>query len=296
VRFPRVAGASAQGLRWWFPLLAFSAVIVLTLDAYWIARQFLDMSVAYDGSAVDWHLLSRAAHSPNPYIFETFRWSPVAAWLLALITPLGITVWRAGQLLAVFTMRDWPAIAVVLLTAPFWIDVTAGQTITFVAVAAWHALRGSRVGTWLFFALVVLMPRPLCLPVLAWLLWKRPETRAWFAAVFAAHFILVIASGLGPDWAARLVASGGEMQHVTNLAPSRWIGWLWAPVGLALAVWFTRRGHLGFATVVASPYVFPYYLLMLVLELPARRLGRRPVEQPGGRPGKRGQRGADRGT
>lgn len=279
-----------HGIRWWIPLLAFPAVVLLTWDAYWVLRQFINMAVAWDGAAVDFHHLASAAAASNPYAVETYRWSPVAIWALVLITPLGITAWRAAQLVTVFTLRDWRAIALVLVSAPFWMDVTSGQAMTFVAVAAWHAVRGSRVGTWIFLTFCVLMPRPLMLPVLVWLLWKRPNLRLGFAVLVVVHGVAVLATGLGPDWVARLVASSSELRHVNNLAPSRFIGAAWIPVGFAIAGWLTWRGRLGLASLAASPYVFPYYLLMLILELiPGRVLaGDRVPERDGTRRSVRG--------
>jgi hypothetical protein len=260
-----------RSVRWWFPLLAFPAVVVLTWDAYWVTRQFLNLAVAYDGAAVDWHVLAAAAATSKPYSIEAFRWSPVAWWMLQGIVPLGLTAWRLAQLAAVMTLRDWKVIVLVLVSAPFWMDVTSGQAITFVAVVAWHAVSGSRIATWLFLALALLMPRPLMLPVLVWLVWKHSELRRGFVVLVIVHTEAVVASGLGPDWIGRLLQSGTELQHVNNLAPSRFIGLAWVPIGLALAAWLTLRGRLGLASLAASPYLFPYYLLMGILEFVPRR-------------------------
>ena len=41
-------------------------------------------------------------------------------------------------------------------------------------------------------------------------------------------------------------------------------------IGLPLAAWLTWKGRLGLASLAASPYWLPYYLLMLLLELPIR--------------------------
>lgn len=267
------AAGRSRRFRWWIPLLAFPAVLILTWDAYWIVRQFINMALAWSGAAVDWHHLSTASRLSNPYDSEYFRWSPVAAWLLAPVIALGVTGWRVLQLVAVVGFRDWRVILVILASAPFWMDVTSGQAITFVALAAWHAVRGSRLGTWAFFALALLMPRPLMLPVLIWLLWKRPEARLWFAGLLLVNVVLVLVSGHALDWAQRLLTTGPEeLHHVNNLGPSRFIGALWVPIGLALAAFFTWRGRLGLASLAASPYVFPYYLMMLVLEFEPRRL------------------------
>ncbi len=51
----------------------------------------------------------------------------------------------------------------------------AGNTFTFVVVAAAFALRGSRFGALAFLALTALMPRPVQIPLALWLLWTRPD-------------------------------------------------------------------------------------------------------------------------
>ena len=57
-----------------------------------------------------------------------------------------------------------------------------------------------------------------------------------------------------------------------NYGPSRFIGLLWIPIGVALAVLLTWRGRLGLASLAISPYWLPYYFLMLLLEFaPARQ-------------------------
>jgi hypothetical protein len=259
-------------VRWWFPLLAIPLVAIIAIDAYLVARHVAHLVLAWYGAAFDWRNLAEAASLPNPYEQEWYRWSPVAAWLLQPATAAGLFVWRLAHVAAVLTLRDWRAIALVLLSAPFWSDMQGGNALIFVAVAAWHAVGGSRIGMVLFLALTMLMPRPLMLPVLAWLLWHRPESRPWFVVIVATHAVAVLGSGLAGEWTARLLASSAdEFDHVTNIAPSQWIGWAWVPIGLALSTWLTLRGNLGLASIAISPYFFQAYLLMLVLELRPRR-------------------------
>jgi hypothetical protein len=247
-------------------------VAIIAIDAYLVARHVAHLVLAWYGAAFDWRNLAEAASLPNPYEQEWYRWSPVAAWLLQPATAAGLFVWRLAQVAAVITLRDWRAIALVLLSSPFWSDIQGGNALIFVAVAARHAVGGSRIGMGLFVVLTVLMPRPLMLPVLAWLLWHRPESRPWFVVIVATHAVAVLGSGLAGEWTARLLASSAdEFDHVTNIAPSQWIGWAWVPIGLALSLWLTLRGNLGLASVAISPYFFPAYLLMLVLELRPRR-------------------------
>jgi hypothetical protein len=254
-------------VRWWFPLLAFPVVVVACIDAYMVARHIASMVTAWDGSASDWHNLAEAAALANPYDQPWYRWSPVAIWLVGPITALGLTAWRIAQLTVVMTLRDVRLIAVMIASAPFWSDVQGGDAVVFLAVAAWHAARGSRIGTAAFLIFAMLIPRPLMLPLLIWLLWTRPAVRPWFVGLAVMHAGLVVATGLGAEWVNRLISTPSfEFDHFTNIAPSRWIGWTWIPIGAVCAVWLARRGRLGWASLAASPYVFESYLLMLVLE------------------------------
>ena len=146
--------------------------------------------------------------------------------------------------------------------------MVSGNVLVFAFGASWTAVRGSRVGAWVFLAMVVLMPRPLFLPVVAWLLWRQPSLRMPAVCILTVNVALVLVSGLGPAWADRLLSTAtSEMQHPLNLAPTRWIGAVWIPIGLALAVWLVRRGSLGLASLAASPYLFGYYPLFGLLEL-----------------------------
>jgi hypothetical protein len=260
-------------------ILAASVVIpagfwLLAVNAMLIERAFINVAAFWQGSAVDWNLLDHASHSPDPYAWPTYRWSPVAAPLLAALTSLGILAWRVAQFAALAVVRDWRAVIVILLTAPFWLDFASGQTMIFVAAAGWAAYRGSQAGTLAWFLLAVLMPRPLMLPLTAWLLWRRPETRSWFAAIFLVHGALVLGSGHAVEWLSRLLSTApGEITHPGNIAPSRLIGVAWMPIGLVLGAWLTLRGRLGLASLAVQPYLFGYYLLMLVLELRPPRGG-----------------------
>jgi hypothetical protein len=57
------------------------------------------------------------------------------------------------------------------------------------------------------------------------------------------------------------------VESIDNLGPSALIGWAWVPIGLALGAWLTWKGRLGLASLAVSPYVLPYYLVMILLEL-----------------------------
>jgi len=260
---PEFSPATRNRLKFaaWAAVGIWSAYGILEVVRFW----------HFSGGGADWANLAGATHG-NPYDTLGFRWSPIAAWLLALIVPFGLPLWQISHFVVLALLRPrWMALAV-LAWWPFWHDVMNGNVLTFVFVAAWLAITGSRPATLAFYTLVVLMPRPLMLPVTAWLLWNERWSRRWFIAIVAAHLGLVLASGLGGDWLHRLLeTSAAEVHHPWNWLPSRWIGLAWIPVGLACAAWLTRRGRLGFASVLASPYLFPDYLLLVLLELAPRQ-------------------------
>ena len=115
--------------------------------------------------------------------------------------------------------------------------------------------------------LALLIPRPLMVPLVAWVLWQRPEWRIPFGALFVAHAVGVLLSGWGPEWVARLLSAGPEeLGSELNYAPSRLIGNLWLLVALPGALLLTLRGWIGAASVLAAPYWLPYYWLMLALD------------------------------
>jgi hypothetical protein len=159
---------------------------------------------------------------------------------------------------------------IALVSWPFWFDVEAGNILIFVVVLAAWALRGSRSGAIAYLALLILVPRPLMVPVALWLLWQRPELRLPFVALLGAHTVAVLLGGWGGDWLHALQASSGDVLNPANIGPSRFIGGWWMIIGLPMAVLLTFRGRLGWAGLAASLYWLPYYLLVLLLELPSK--------------------------
>jgi hypothetical protein len=79
--------------------------------------------------------------------------------------------------------------------------------------------------------------------------------------------VLVAATGYGGAWVDALIGVPASVQGTSrDIGPARLVGYWWIVVGAALAVWFTVRGRLGLASIAASPYWLPQYLLMLLLE------------------------------
>ena len=254
-----VAGAVATGL-----LLAF--------NFYLSARSI--GSIVEGTAAVDWVQYveaSKRLRGDDLYAVTdsyAYRYSPLLAPIFGLFAVVGSLGWRALHLVAAAVLPTWPLRIATLASWPFWYDVETGNLMVFILLAAAWAVRGSRLGTGAFLLLAILVPRPLMIPVVAWLLWQRPEWRVPFVAAFAAHALAVLAIGWGPEWIGTIVAAGRDATLPSNVGPSRFIGTLpWVIIGGALAAWLTWRGRLGLASIAASPYWLPYYLIMSLLEL-----------------------------
>jgi hypothetical protein len=195
----------------------------------------------------------------------TTRYSPVLAYVFAALLPMGVVGWTALHFAALAALPRRLAL-LALVSLPFWADVWAGNIMVFVLVAAVAALDGRRWGIVAFVALSLAAPRPLMLPVLAYLLWTDGWARRAFVVLLALHTLLVLLTGLGPAWVGNLLGSEVDVGGMWDFGPARLIGLAWVPIGLALAAWLTYRRQLGLASLLASPYWLLQYALMLLLE------------------------------
>ncbi len=100
-----------------------------------------------------------------------------------------------------------------------------------------------------------------------------------------------LGTGHGGDWLLSLRQTGQELGSIEDLGPALLIGVWWVPIGLALGAWLTVKGRLGLASIAASPYWLPYYLLMGLLELTSQS----PIGQPPTSPNTRSQAEETRG-
>lgn len=240
-------------------------VVLLGINVAGLAQL---VRIVPDGSSGDWYYFT-LVDPVRPYAFESFfRWAPISAWAWhLLVLPLGWQVWAVLHVAVLGFLRDWRLIGAVLFSWPFWEDALNGNVITFIAVAAWMALRGNRTGIAVFVVLAAVMPRPLMLPVLAWLVWHHTSARWWLAGSILAVVGSSLALGQFDEWLARLAMSGvAEIASPYNIGPSAFIGAWWVPLGLALGVFLTLRGRLGLASLAVSPYWLAYYFVMLLLE------------------------------
>jgi len=142
-------------------------------------------------------------------------------------------------------------------------------------------LRRNPVGVLLTLEFALLVPRPLEIPLVAFVLWRQPEWRARFVVLAAINAGLILASGQAGVFADRLLHVGtSDIALWANVAPSAFVGVAWMLVAIPLAVLVFRRGHVGVASLLANPYWLPYYLLIPLLDLPAVRSGRDDRVEP----------------
>lgn len=209
----------------------------------------------FDGTMYEW---------ADGYIYP---YSPVFAWLFAPIGALGIWFWRLLHVVAVMTIPSWTIRLVVFASWPFINDTWEGNVNTFMAVAGYWALRGNRAGGWAYLTLAILIPKPIMLPGLVWLLWKEPTYRRGFVALVALHVIGALATGYAFEWLRALPGATHDMNDWYNFTPSVLIGWWWAPIGLAIGGWLTWKGRIGWASVLMVAYAAGTgHFLWLLLE------------------------------
>lgn len=218
----------------------------------------------------DWELWTALGDGP---IYDTntvapFVWSPVAGWIMSLVPVIGYWPWVALQVGSVLLVRDWRFTALMVVSLGFWDQLAGGNTMIFVVVAGVLAVRGSRPAAVVSLALLLLMPRPLQVPLAVWLLWTMPDIRWPAAVLFVLHAGIVFATGLTSEWIENVLAHGAPLG---NYGPSAQIGTLpWLAVGIPLAIWLTLKGRVGWAGLALSPYWLVGYLLMPIVDLPPR--------------------------
>lgn len=215
----------------------------------------------------DWQLWEAMRTRPmyDTGTLAPFVWSPVAGWIMSLVPLIGVWVWAALHVAALLLLRDWRLIALAATTWGFWDELAGGNTMTFVFVAGVLALRGNRAAAVGYFALFFLMPRPLMLPLAAWLLWRDRSITVPVAVVGVVLGGLSLASGLVPEWIAAVLRHSGP---IGNLAPSAFVGTApWLMLGVPVGVWLALRGHFGWAGLAVSPYWLAHYLLLPLWDL-----------------------------
>lgn len=266
-------------LVWVLPLLLVGAVP----NAYLLWESF-GMILGYDGPVLDFWIMGEALTRPmydwgpgEPFDYS-YRYSPLLPYVMSPFVALGLDVWRALHLVALAAL-PWKVIPLVLLFGPFWYDVAYANVLTFVAVLGWHALQGKRWAVVGYFVLFALVPRPLMVPLAVWLVWKQPEARRWAAGVAAVGLVLTAATGELLPWVGAVLRGEDMMGSAFDVGPSRWLGWWWLALGVPLGGWLTWKGRVGLAGLAVSPYVLPYYGMILLWELRNAVPGAGPAER-----------------
>ena len=207
---------------------------------------------------------------------DLFRWegiyawiySPLLAYLFVILAPIGFVGWSLLHVAALGALRDRRLALITVASWPFWADLYNGNTMVFVFVAAAAAMRRSPVGTASYLLLSLLMPRPVMLPVLAWILWTQPQWRLRFSVMVVIYALGVLATGEAMNWLHALwPVRSAVADPARDIGPDLLIGSWWLLLGAPLAIWLTVRGRPGLASLAASPYWLPQYLLMALLEL-----------------------------
>jgi hypothetical protein len=265
IRLRHVVGAWPS---WWIAALAVALTAPLTI--YWWQLIFAG-SVAFD-----WRIFVEAGerlHAGSPDLYAvgdvySFRHSPVLAWAMPAVAWIGVLGIRLVTLAAALALPTWPMRLLAVGSWPFVVDLQHGALITLIVLAAAWALTGSRIGSVGVIVLALISPRPLMVPLVVFLLWTQPWLRLPAILLFAAHALAVLATGYADEWIGVLFSAGTDgIESPTNLAPSRFIGRLWIPIGIALAAILVWRGRVGWAALAINPWVWPHYLLLLLLEM-----------------------------
>lgn len=202
-------------------------------------------------------------------VTDTYAWpySPLLAIAMGPLTSVGFVVWRWAQLLAVAALPTWRLRLLTFVSWPFWFDVQHAALTTFTLLAAGWALAGNRMAQISYMAICLLVPRPLYLPLLLWLLWKQPGTRLPFVGLVGVNIAGVALSGWASEWIGAMGDSSLALGSQWNLGPSRILGVWWYPLAAVIVAALLVRGRIGAASLAAAPYLSPYYLLFGLLEL-----------------------------
>jgi hypothetical protein len=197
--------------------------------------------------------------------------SPVAAPVMAVQGLVGPAASVAAHIVAVLLLRDPRAALIVVGSWGFWTDMAGGNTLVYALVAGLLAVRGSRPAGLAFIVIVLLAPRPVELPLAAWLMWTQPGLRVPAGALVVAHALAVWLTGYADAWITTLMSLGIP---AWSIGPSHWVGAAWLVVGIPAAILLTIRARPGWAGLLLSPYWVPQYFLMPLVDLLPRRRSR----------------------
>jgi len=258
-----------------------AVVLALAVNVVGLATIVIDHQRAFDWD----NYVEAARRFPLGTLYDWqypygYHYAPQLAPVLGVLTAAGITIWRLAHFVALALLPSRKLALLLLVSYPFWFDVNAGNLMMFVFLAAAWALRGNAIAVAAYLVLCALIPRPIMLPLLAWILWQRPAWRWPFVGIVALVVASAVPTGYLGDWVASFTASGvKDIANDFNLSPSRFVGPWWLLVGIPLGVWLTLRGRIGWASMAISPYLLPYWVQMLGLELVRPRDGVRALDR-----------------
>ncbi len=174
------------------------------------------LSISLGPEAPDWQAFTRledalAEGSVYDVIGDAtpFVWSPVMAIVMSGVAWVGYWPWLIAHVAALLALRNLRLILLALGSWAFWFDAAQGNTLVFSFILGVLALRGSHVAGIGYLGLLLLMPRPLMLPLAVWLVWKRVNLRAPLIGLLGIHVVLVAVIGSGAEWVVALVAYRG---------------------------------------------------------------------------------------
>lgn len=249
-------------------LIAAALALAFAVNLVWVA-----VIAASFGVAADWDLVAEAGvrilRGDDPYLAGdvegAYRYSPLYALIGGITEPLGPWPWRIMSMASLLLLPRRLAL-IAAVSFPFWFDLRAGNITTVMAVLAVLSVQGrgwAQVG---YFAITVLIPRPLMVPVALWIVWQRRRWWPWLLAAFAMYAAATWATGWLEEWLVVLGRVSAGLEGKTFLGWQRWLGAWWWAAAVPLAVMLMWRGRLGLASIAISPHIVPYYGLFLLLE------------------------------
>lgn len=265
--FPQAFHAKRPAALWATGIIVGALVLAWwNLDQLLAVVRWVQAGLGLNDWAMFEHLDPLAPYASN----AAYKWAVPMAWLWGyVVVPMGFLAWTALHFAALALIRRPIVVVAALCTYPFWHDVVSGNVVTFCFVAAWLALSGNRAGIIAYCILAATVPRPLMLPILAVLLWRHPLARWTFLAAAAGVILTALATGQLEPWIHRLLfdTSTPEMAAPWNFYPSHWLGWAGVLLTWPLALLAFRKGWVGIASVLFSPYFIGYYALFALLDL-----------------------------
>jgi hypothetical protein len=109
-------------------------------NMWFLSWTVAEMVLTY--SAADWSVMERAARLAGtaelyaPRGTSTFMWSPIAAYLMQLVVPVGLAAWRLLHFAWALALPTWRLRLLVLVSWPFWLDVSTGNFLTLIFLTA----------------------------------------------------------------------------------------------------------------------------------------------------------------